>query len=132
MAVVVVAEDDDDIREVTVRALRRAGHTVTAVANGAEAWRLVAEQRPDVVVSDIDMPVMSGLELCLAIRGDARLRDLPVVFVSGSLTSGDHRPVQAQATAMLHKPFVPRELLACVDKAVQSGHQQGQQPFTCP
>src|SRR3954451_6085794 len=79
VAVVVVAEDDDDIREVTERALRRAGHTVTAVANGAEAWRLVAEQRPDVVVSDIDMPVMSGVELCLAIRGDARLRDLPLV-----------------------------------------------------
>ncbi|MEV8509768.1 response regulator [Actinoplanes sp. NPDC051475] len=136
MAVVVLAEDDDDIRALIERVLRRAGHQVRAAADGAQAWQLVTEQRseqgPDIVVSDIDMPVMSGVRLCLLIRADPALQHLPVVFVSGSLLPGDQRPVQAQATAMLRKPFTPQELLACVDKALQTGHDQGQQPSTCP
>ncbi|GGQ44837.1 response regulator [Couchioplanes azureus] len=132
MAVVVVAEDDDDLRAIAVRLLSRGGHRVTAAPNGAEALRLVGEERPDVVVSDIDMPVMSGVDLCLAIRADPALRELPVVFISGSLVPGDDRPVRAQATTMLRKPFTAQELLGCVEKALHSGHQPGQEPFDCP
>ncbi|MFI6074027.1 response regulator [Actinoplanes sp. NPDC051343] len=132
LASVVLAEDDDDIREIAVRVLRRAGHTVASAADGAEALRLAHRSRPDIVVSDIDMPLMSGVDLCAAIRADPGLRDVPVVLVSGSLMPGDERPEQAHATAMVVKPFVIADLLACVDKALQCGHEDGRPPFACP
>ena len=132
MADIVVAEDDADIRAITLRLLQRAGHGVRAAADGRQAWQLIGQQRPDIVVTDIDMPVMSGVELCQAIRADPATRDLPVVFVSGSLVPDDERPVRAQATAVLQKSSAGRHLVACVDKALRTGHEPGQQPFTCP
>ncbi|MEU8663542.1 response regulator [Actinoplanes philippinensis] len=132
MALIVVAEDDRDIREVMTRVLRRAGHTVVETDDGVAALEAVREQRPDILVSDIDMPRMSGVELSRAVRDEPATRELPVVFVSGSLAPGDARPVQAEVTAVLFKPFVPRELSACVEKALQSGHVAGQEPSVCP
>ena len=126
MARIVVAEDDPDIRHVIVRVLRRAGHAVTEAADGGTALEHVRETQPDVVVSDIDMPRMSGVALCQAIRADQALAELPVIFVSGSLIPGDTRPADARATAVLNKPFVPRDLLACLDAVLAApGHAVG-------
>nr|WP_280528278.1 response regulator [Actinoplanes ianthinogenes] len=75
------------------------------------------------VVSDIDMPHLTGVELCRTIRADPATATLPVIFVSGSLVPGDSRPVDAQATAILCKPFKPAELIACLDKALAAGHE---------
>jgi CheY-like chemotaxis protein len=115
----VLAEDDDDIRLIAARILRRAGYTVIEAADGAEALRAVHEHRPALVVSDIDMPVMSGVELCVAVRAEPSTKHLPVIFVSGSLVPGDDRPARAEATDVLSKPFLPRELVACVEKALR-------------
>ena len=128
MANVVVAEDDDDLRAATVRVLSRAGHAVVAAPDGAQALQLVNRDHPDLVVSDIDMPVMSGIDLCLAIRADPELRDLPVVFVSGSLMPGDDLPVRAGATATVTKPFAVGDLLACVDKILQTHGEAERDP----
>ncbi|MFI1990469.1 response regulator [Actinoplanes sp. NPDC020271] len=114
MTLLVVAEDHDDIRMIMVRVLRRAGFTVVEAADGAVALEAVREHGPAAVVSDIDMPVMSGVDMCLAIRADPATRDLPVIFVSGSLTPGDDRPERARATAVVTKPFTPRDLVSCV------------------
>ncbi|WP_433364136.1 response regulator [Actinoplanes sp. CA-142083] len=118
MTTLVLAEDDHDIRAIAARILRRAGYEVIEVADGSAALDAVREHRPAMVVSDIDMPVMSGVDLCLALRADPATKDLPVVFVSGSLVPGDTRPEQAQATAILSKPFLPRDLVACVEAAL--------------
>jgi twitching motility two-component system response regulator PilH len=125
---IVLAEDDDDIREVTARILRRGGHTVTETTDGAAALRAIHERHPDLVVTDIDMPVMSGVELCRALRGRADTRNLPVVLVSGSLVPGDPRPVTADATAVVLKPFGARALLSCVEEVLRSGHQPAVSP----
>lgn len=121
MATLVLAEDEDDIRMIAARILRRAGYTVIETMDGAEALEAVREHRPAAVVSDIDMPVMSGVGLCLALREDPATEDLPVIFVSGSLTPGDTRPAEAGATAILSKPFLPRELVTCVQGALGQG-----------
>ena len=111
---IVVAEDHEDIRFVLKRALERAGHEVVAAADGAEALDAVRRYRPQIVVTDVDMPHMSGLELCRAIRADADLRHIPVVLASGSLLPGDRRADEVGASATLLKPFLPAQLLACV------------------
>jgi CheY-like chemotaxis protein len=111
MAVIVTAEDDDDIRTVTARCLQRAGHTVVAMADGAQALDAVRHHRPDLVITDVDMPQLTGLQLCRAIRDDPKLHAIPVVLVSGSIHPDDPRAVQAGATGILPKPFLPSELL---------------------
>lgn len=113
---IVVAEDHDDIRYVLKRSLERAGHRVVAAADGATALAAVKEHRPDLVVTDVDMPHMTGLDLCRAIRADDDLRHIPVVVASGSLMPGDGVAEDAGASATLLKPFVPAQLLALIAK----------------
>jgi CheY-like chemotaxis protein len=112
--VIVVAEDHDDIRYVLKRSLERAGHRVVAAADGASALEAVREHQPDLVVTDVDMPRMTGLDLCRAIRADDALRHIPIVVASGSLMPGDNQAEDAGASATLLKPFVPAQLLALI------------------
>lgn len=132
MALIVVADDDSDLRALMVLVLRRDGHTVAEAADGAAALHAVHQHQPDAVVSDIDMPHLTGLELCSTLRADPRFRDLPVLLVSGSIVPGDTRPAQAQATALLTKPFAGRELTACLNKALADGHSPDRPPTNCP
>jgi CheY-like chemotaxis protein len=111
MAVIVTAEDNADIRALSARSLRRAGHIVFPTADGLDALAAVREHRPDVVVTDVDMPRMTGLELCRAIRDDEELAHIPVLVVSGSIDLHDDRAAKAGVTAVLGKPFMPAELL---------------------
>ncbi|WP_436530002.1 response regulator [Actinoplanes sp. HUAS TT8] len=111
---IVVAEDHDDIRYVLKRSLERAGHRVVVAADGASALAAIREHRPDLVVTDVDMPQMTGLDLCRAIRADDDLRHIPIVVASGSLMPGDRQASDAGASATLLKPFVPAQLLDLV------------------
>ena len=111
---IVVAEDHEDIRYVLKRSLERAGHRVVAAADGMAALAAIREHRPDLVVTDVDMPHMTGLDLCRAIRADDTLRHIPVVVASGSLMPGDNQAEAAGASATLLKPFVPAQLLALI------------------
>jgi CheY-like chemotaxis protein len=106
MAVLVTAEDDEDIRMLVARSLRKAGHEVIATANGAEGLAAVREHHPDAGITDIDMPYMTGLQLCREIRRDPELRHIPVVVVSGSLEFADQHALEAGATAIISKPVV--------------------------
>jgi CheY-like chemotaxis protein len=114
--VIVVAEDHEDIRYVLKRSLERAGHRVVAAADGMAALAAIREHRPDLVVTDVDMPHMTGLDLCRAIRADDALRHIPVVVASGSLMPGDNLAEAAGASATLLKPFVPAQLLALISQ----------------
>lgn len=116
---IVVAEDHEDIRFVLQRALERAGHQVVVAADGAEALTAIRRHRPALVVTDVDMPKMTGLDLCRAIRADEDLRHIPVVLASGSLLPGDERAAEVGASATLLKPFLPAQLLACVQSLLQ-------------
>lgn len=125
---IVVAEDHEDIRYAFKRALERAGHEVVTASDGAMALEAVRAHHPDVVVTDLDMPVMSGLELCRAIRADASLRHIPVVLASGSLVPGDARAIEVGASATLLKPFLPAQLLDCVTALLPPARTRAARP----
>jgi CheY-like chemotaxis protein len=112
--VIVVAEDHADVRRLVTQTLERAGHAVIATADGQAALDAVREHRPQMVVTDVDMPRMTGLDLCRSIRADAALRHIPVVLASGSLLPNDTRAAEVGASATLLKPFLPTQLLDCV------------------
>lgn len=125
MAVIVSADDDPDIREYVRRVLIRDGHQVLAVPDGVSALALIREQRPDMVVLDVDMPGMNGLEVCRTLRADPEFADLPVVIASGSIAPPFTEVIAAGASDMLPKPYLPQQLRDCVGKYVVGKHESG-------
>ena len=112
-AVVAVVDDEDNIRETVAFALRREGYPVELYAHGLEAWRAFQQKLPGLVILDILMPEMDGLELCRRIRSVSET--IPIIF----LTSRDEEldrvlGLEIGADDYLCKPFSMRELLARV------------------
>jgi two-component system sensor histidine kinase and response regulator WspE len=79
---ILVVDDSITVRELERQLLRNHGYDVAVAVDGKEGWNLVRAQRFDLVITDVDMPRMNGLELVTAIRHDPALRDLPVIIVS--------------------------------------------------
>ena len=122
MAHILVIEDHKDFRETLTEMLRTAEHEVSAVGNGREALELLASDSFDLMVTDILMPEVDGIELLTAIR-KARA-ELPVIAISG----GGSMPASLAlslstslgADAVLYKPFYSGELLDAVDRALRT------------
>jgi CheY-like chemotaxis protein len=133
MPVVLIAEDDEDVSVLLARILTRANFTVLSAANGQAAFEMAVAQRPDVVLTDLDMPKLTGLQLCRAIRNHADIRDTPVAMLSGSLQPGDPRAAEAHVCGVLLKPFINAELVAAVKDLAASGpHDHTSDLSACP
>jgi len=87
---------------------------VFTAENGAQALNAVGYTAPDVVVTDVDMPVMDGLDLCRELRANAKTRDVVVVVVTGSLPDQAEAALDAGCDAVLGKPCSRRLLLATI------------------
>jgi CheY-like chemotaxis protein len=123
MAVVLIAEDDEDIALILTRLLARAGNTVLRAPDGVTALNLAAKHRPHVVLTDLGMPRMDGLDLTRAIRAHPDLADTPIAMLSGHLHPGDSEPVAAGVCAVLLKPCPNDRLRAVIqDLAVRGAH----------
>ncbi|MEU9869644.1 SpoIIE family protein phosphatase [Actinomadura sp. NPDC048021] len=123
---VLVADDNADMREYLTRLLRGAGYEVETVADGRAALRAVREGGIDMVVSDVMMPYVDGLELVAALRGDQRTAALPVLLLSAR--AGQEASIEglrAGADDYLLKPFAAAELLARVRANVELARLRG-------
>ncbi|GGK17260.1 response regulator [Pilimelia terevasa] len=116
MALILAADDEPAAREVLARVLGRAGHQVVTAPDGETALRDFREHRPDLVLTDVDMPLINGFLLCDEIRRDPARPDTPVVLVTGVINPQDHRAREVGASAVLVKPFTPEDLLAAVEQ----------------
>jgi chemosensory pili system protein ChpA (sensor histidine kinase/response regulator) len=110
---VLVVDDSLTVRRITQRLLQREGYRVALAKDGVEAMDRLAEERPAVLLSDIEMPRMDGFDLLRSVRADARLAGLPVVMIT-SRTAQKHRDHADMLGAddYLGKPFTEDELLA--------------------
>ncbi|WP_213813869.1 response regulator transcription factor [Glaciihabitans sp. dw_435] len=111
---VVVADDDSDIRALVAIAVKKAGMEVVAAAeDGDRAWDVVQETRPDLVILDVAMPGMTGIEVCRLIRADASLADVRVLLLSAAVDESSREAgIEAGANDYLGKPFSPRALVS--------------------
>jgi two-component system response regulator ChvI len=110
---ITVVEDEDTIREAICFALRREGHRAEAHADGAAAWEALSSEMPDLVILDIGLPRMDGLELCRRLR--ARSESVPIIFVTSREEEFDRvLGLEIGADDYLCKPFSMRELMARV------------------
>jgi two-component system, cell cycle response regulator DivK len=114
---ILLAEDDDDLRSLYGYMLLAAGYKVNAVRNGLEALAEIQVNRPDVVVTDITMPVLSGLDLIVAVGADDELADLPVVAIT-SFGEGICKLARAAgATDAIDKPADLDRMREVIDTA---------------
>jgi chemosensory pili system protein ChpA (sensor histidine kinase/response regulator) len=116
---VMVVDDSVTVRKVTSRLLERQGMDVIVAKDGVEAMALLQEQRPDIVLLDIEMPRMDGFEVARQVRRDDRLSQLPIVMVS-SRTGIKHqeRAIELGVSRFLGKPFQESELLSMIAELV--------------
>ena len=119
---VLVVEDSLTVREVERQMLTRAGYAVDVAIDGLDGWNALQRERYDLVLSDVDMPRMNGLDLVRRIRADRRLAQLPVVMVSYKDREEDRLAgLEAGATAYLTKgAFHDRTLLDTVADLIAS------------
>jgi two-component system, chemotaxis family, sensor kinase CheA len=92
--------------------LEAAGYDVTAASDGLEAWNLVQKQAPDLIVSDVEMPNMTGFELTEKVRGDQRLKGMPLILVTTLSSDEDRkRGIDAGADAYVIKGSAEQDQL---------------------
>ncbi|HWG56246.1 MAG TPA: response regulator [Gaiellaceae bacterium] len=118
MSRVLVVDDEQLVRDLTVQVLLRGGHDVVSSATAQGALDLLEQERFDLVVTDVVMPGLSGVELLNEIRD--RQPDLPVLLMTGGSPDPDRtaRALDLGATAMIYKPFAHTDLLEAVAAAV--------------
>jgi len=112
---ILVVEDDPDIAELIVRYLEKAEFAVERAANGREALDAMAARLPDLVVLDLMLPQVAGLEVCRRIRSDTRTAAVPVIMLTARAEESDRIVgLELGADDYLAKPFSPGELVARV------------------
>ncbi len=112
---VLVADDEIHIIHVVAIKLRNNGYEVIAANNGAEAYDLACREKPDIVVTDYQMPVMTGLELIAKLRGDDRTKETPVILLTArSFAVSQEQQESLGVSSCLSKPFSPKELLKTI------------------
>lgn len=108
---IVLAEDDVDIRDLVQIVLEGLDLSVTAVGTGRDALRACRADLPRLVLLDITMPGMNGLEVCREIRADDELADIPIILMTARAQASDVAAgIEAGADTYLIKPFGPIEL----------------------
>jgi DNA-binding response OmpR family regulator len=118
MTDVLIIEDDADIRDLVAFKLRQIGYDVRTASDGAQGLRLAIELPPDVVLLDLMMPKLSGLEVCRELRANEATVNVPIIMLTAKAQEGDvERGFELGATDYVAKPFSPRELVSRV-KAV--------------
>jgi CheY-like chemotaxis protein len=114
---VVVADDDDTLRELLVLNLESEGHQVYEAADGARALQLIAEQRPDIVVLDVMMPKFDGLAALRALKGEPLTAHIPIVLVTARAGEAEiEEGWAAGADYYLTKPFRVEDLLGLIQE----------------
>ncbi|MET0452978.1 MAG: SpoIIE family protein phosphatase [Mycobacterium sp.] len=117
---VLIADDNADMREYLTSLLRTSGYQVSAVSDGQQALEAIRSEVPDLVISDVMMPVLDGLALLAMLRGDPRTAALPVLLLSARAgQEASIEGLQAGADDYLVKPFAAAELLARVRANVE-------------
>lgn len=116
---VLVVEDEPMNREIAEIILTSEGHEVAIAENGQEALDMAARQDYDVVLMDVLMPVMDGLEATRKLRDDAKTKDLPIICVSAKASGSDRGAgFEAGCDWYLNKPYKRKDLMAAVKETL--------------
>lgn len=112
---ILVVDDDADNRRIIELSMLKAGYRVTLAVNGQDAIAAVERERPDLILLDLSMPVLSGWETIKLLKADERLKGVPVLAFTAHAMSDDERKVmEAGFDGYLTKPCTPRRAVEVV------------------
>jgi two-component system cell cycle response regulator DivK len=110
---ILVVEDQPDSRQIIRDMLAGTDYEITEAANGEEALAAIAKQRPDLILMDIQLPIMDGYEATRRIKADPALRSIPIVAVTSHALNGEEQTARAAGCDdYVQEPYSPRQLLA--------------------
>ena len=113
---VLIVDDEIHIVHVVAIKLRNNGYDVISANNGSEAYELACSMKPDIIVTDYQMPVMTGMELVEKLRENVETKDIPVIMLTArSFAISKEQQESLQISDCLSKPFSPRELLVNIE-----------------
>ena len=116
MAKILIVEDNEDNRDMLSRRLQRKGHMIVHAADGQEAVEMVARARPDLILMDVGLPVMDGLEATRRIRACAETQTTPIIAVTAHAMSDDRdKALRAGCDDYHAKPIALPRLVAQMD-----------------
>ncbi len=117
---ILLAEETEPLAEAIADILRMADYKVRIVANGEEGMKEIPVFDPQLVITDIEMPVMNGLDFLRNIRSSDEKKNVPVIILSAKVSSDDIRKgLEAGANVYLKKPCSADELLTAVDDVLK-------------
>ena len=118
---ILITDDEAYILRVVAMKLEKAGYEVITAMDGQEALDLFVAEQPDMLITDYQMPVMTGAELCRQVRRCRTGSDVPILMLTArGFDMEPHDASHAGINALLTKPFSPRELLAKVNELLES------------
>jgi len=113
---VLVVDDEIHIIHVVAIKLRNNGYEVISAENGAEGFERAREEKPDIIVTDFQMPVMTGLALVEKLRGNETTKAIPVIMLTArGFAIEDEQKEKLNISEFLSKPFSPKELLRTIE-----------------
>ena len=121
---ILVAEDDPDIGSLLEHYLRKAGFTATVVTSGRDVMPQIKREPPDLVVLDLMLPGLDGLQVCSAIRADANSAAIPIIMLTAKAEESDRIVgLELGADDYITKPFSPNEVVARVRALLRRAHR---------
>lgn len=122
---ILVVEDDRDIAQLVGRYLEKAGFIVDVQSSGSDAMVAMAQRAPDLLILDLMLPHMDGLEICRAVRANEKTASVPVIMLTAKAEESDRIVgLEIGADDYLSKPFSPNELVARVRALLRRAHRQ--------
>jgi two-component system phosphate regulon response regulator PhoB len=124
---VLVVDDEEDLLELVRYNLTREGYRVSCVATGEEALKAARKQPPDLIVLDLMLPAVDGLEVCRRLKADSKTRDIPIIMLTAKSEESDMvLGLERGADDYIAKPFSPRVLSARVKALLRRKEAQRQ------
>jgi len=121
---VLVVEDDPDIAQLVAHYLEKAGFSAELLANGRDAIATIAARPPDVIVLDLMLPQVDGLEICRVVRGNAATAAIPIIMLTARAEESERIVgLEIGADDYIAKPFSPNELVARVRALLRRTHR---------
>ena len=123
MKKVLLCDDDTPILRAAEIKISRAGYEFYCASDGQQGWELIEQVHPDILVTDLQMPRMDGMELSRRVRATPATRHLPILMLTAKGFEVAHEELTEQlgVLAVLPKPFSPRELVRFIDSILSTG-----------
>lgn len=129
MTTILIVDDEQPIRELLALVMHGVGYETVTASHGGDALAAVAASRPDLVLADVMMPVLSGLELCRRLKSEPTTRTIPVILMSAVRFD---RARLAEADAFLAKPFDLNQVEALVERQLAAAGAETQASREAP